>query len=388
MLSGARVPLAGRAQSRSIPKMFSSQFCVREFSRNSSSQIICFPWLKERKRLGVEFPDAAWQRRHSRDPSTRPRSQAPSDSLRKTEINIFYQTETLSDLRYLRCQPAQPDNELTVGSRQMKKPPRRARRIRETPARSGGREERRENRGHHQSTARRQPRPQREVAVLYEDDAVIVLNKPAGLLAVPIKGSDVPSALSLLVAELKPRRQRALIVHRIDRFASGILLFAKTDRDRDTLIRQFLAHTPVREYLAVVRGRPRQEAGTLVHYFRREGMYQQLRTARDPDAARAELRYSTERAFVDATLVRVELVTGLQNQIRAQFSAMGHPLIGDRKYHRKEADEPLIDRVALHAAHLEFVHPRTSEKITIDCPPPRDFQHLLRELERAGHSRR
>jgi 23S rRNA pseudouridine1911/1915/1917 synthase len=273
----------------------------------------------------------------------------------------------------------------------MKKPPRssrRARRIKEKPARSGGREERQQNRDHHQSTTRRQPRLSREVAVLYEDDALIVLNKPAGLLAVPIKGSDVPSALSLLIAELKPRRQRALIVHRIDRFASGILLFAKTDRDRDTLIKQFLAHTPVRQYLAVARGRLKQESGTLVHYFRREGMYQQLRTARDPDAARAELRYSVERAFADATLVRVELVTGLQNQIRAQFSAMGHPLIGDRKYHRKEADEQLIDRVALHAAHLELVHPRTGEKITIDCPPPQDFQHLVRQLSRSGHSRR
>ena len=224
--------------------------------------------------------------------------------------------------------------------------------------------------------------------MLYEDDAVIVLNKPAGLLAVPIKGSDVPSALSLLIAELKPKRQRALVVHRIDRFASGILLFAKTDRDRDTLIRQFLAHTPVRKYLAVVRGRLNAESGTLVHYFRREGMYQQLRTARDPEAARAELRYSVERAFADATLVRVELVTGLQNQIRAQFSAMGHPLIGDRKYHRKEADEQLIDRVALHAEHIEFVHPRSGESITIDCPPPQDFQHLVQQLSRTGRPRR
>jgi 23S rRNA pseudouridine1911/1915/1917 synthase len=236
--------------------------------------------------------------------------------------------------------------------------------------------------------ARRQPHLSREVAVLYEDDAVIVLNKPAGLLAVPIKGSDVPSALSLLIAELKPRRQRALVVHRIDRFASGILLFAKTDRDRDTLIRQFLAHTPVRKYLAVVRGRLKQESGTLVHYFRREGMYQQLRTARDPEAARAELRYSVERAFADATLVRVELVTGLQNQIRAQFSAIGHPLIGDRKYHRKEAEEQLIDRVALHAAYLEFVHPRSGDTITIECPPPQDFQQLVRQLSRSGAARR
>ncbi len=244
----------------------------------------------------------------------------------------------------------------------MKKPPRssrRARRISEKPDRSGGREERRQNRSNHQSNARREPRLSREVAVLYEDDAVIVLNKPAGLLAVPIKGSDVPSALSLLIAELKPRRQRALIVHRIDRFASGILLFAKTDRDRDALIKQFLAHTPVRQYLAVVRGRLKEEAGTLVHYFRREGMYQQLRTARDPEAARAELRYSVERAFAGSTLVRVELITG-----------------------------QMIDRVALHAAHLEFVHPRSGERITIDCPPPQDFQHLVQQLSRSGHSRR
>jgi 23S rRNA pseudouridine1911/1915/1917 synthase len=244
--------------------------------------------------------------------------------------------------------------------------------------------DRRDDRG----SARGGPRLSREVTVLYEDGAVIVVNKPAGLLAVPIKGSDVPSALSLLIAELKPRRQRALVVHRIDRFASGILLFAKTDRDRDTLIGQFLAHTPVRKYLAVVRGRLNAESGTLVHYFRRQGMYQQLRTARDPEAAHAELCYSVERAFNDATLVRVELVTGLQNQIRAQFSAMGHPLIGDRKYHRKEADEQMIARVALHAAYLEFVHPRSAERITIDCPPPQDFQHLLQQLSRLGRTRR
>src|SRR6478735_2420894 len=274
----------------------------------------------------------------------------------------------------------------------MKKPSRHSRSRREKPEHAGRRDDqpagRRDARGSERSDSRRRPRHSREVAVLYEDDALIVINKPAGLLAVPIKGSDVPSALSLLIAELKPRRQRALIVHRIDRFASGILLFAKTDRDRDALIRQFLAHTPTRKYLAVVRGRLKDESGTLVHYFRREGMYQQLRTASDPEASRAELRYSVERAFADATLVRVELITGLQNQIRAQFSAMGHPLIGDRKYHRKEAEEQLIDRVALHAAFLEFVHPRTGETITIDCPPPTDFQNLVRQLERLGRQRR
>lgn len=234
---------------------------------------------------------------------------------------------------------------------------------------------------------RRPPRFSREISVLYEDDAVVALNKPPGLLSVPIKGSKAPSALSLLDANLKLKRERALIVHRIDRFVSGVLLFAKTNRDRDALVQQFLAHTPARHYLAVVRGRLEAPAGTLVHYFRREGIFQQLRTARDPQAARAELRYSVERLFADASLVRVELGTGLQNQIRAQFSAMGHPVIGDRKYHPEESSERLIARVALHAAHLMFVHPRSGESISIDCELPADFRHLLRELSQSNRAR-
>jgi len=234
----------------------------------------------------------------------------------------------------------------------------------------------------------RRPVFSRTLSLLYEDDAVVALDKPAGLLAVPIKGSGTPSALSLLSARLKAKRQRALVVHRIDRFTSGILLFAKTDPDRDSLIRQFLAHTPVRQYLAVVRGHLAAEAGTLVHYLWREGMSQRLRTARDPQAARAELRYSVERQFPNASLVRVELVTGLQNQIRAQFAAVGHPVIGDRKYRPEESSERLIDRVALHAAHLEFAHPRTGESVSIDCALPPDFRSLIRTLSQSNRARR
>ena len=285
------------------------------------------------------------------------------------------------------------DNESTALPCPMKKSPRNTHRRKakldrsDGPYKTGSNERAGQTHRREGRQKARRPRLSREVAVLYEDDAVIVLNKPPGLLAVPIKGSETPSAVSLLIAELKPKRQRPLIVHRIDRFASGILLFAKTDRDRDALIRQFLAHTPIRKYLAVVRGRLKNESGTLVHYFRREGMYQQLRTARDREASRAELHYAVTRAFADATLIRVELVTGLQNQIRAQFSAIGHPLIGDRKYHPKEAEEQLIDRVALHAAYLEFVHPRSGETISIDCPPPQDFQNLVQQLSRAGRPR-
>ena len=235
---------------------------------------------------------------------------------------------------------------------------------------------------------RRPPRFSRELAILYEDDAVVAVNKPAGLLAVPAPGSDAPSALSLLSQDLKPRRERALVVHRIDRFASGVLLFAKTMRDRDALVRQFLAHTPVRQYLAVVRGHISAKDGKLVHYFRKEGMHQKVSTEGDRKAARAELSYSVERSLRGASLVRVMLLTGLQNQIRVQFAALGHPVVGDRKYSAEEASERRIARVALHAASLQFIHPRSGEAVCLESDPPSDFQSLLQALSPPGRGHR
>jgi 23S rRNA pseudouridine1911/1915/1917 synthase len=235
---------------------------------------------------------------------------------------------------------------------------------------------------------RRSPRFSGKLVVLYEDDAVVALNKPAGLPAVPVKGSNTPSAWSLLSAELKPRRQRAFVVHRIDRFTSGVLLFAKTEQDRDALVRQFLAHSPVRQYLGVVRGHLSVKEGTLIHYFRREGMFQKLTSESGSQAARAELRYLIERRLRAASLVRITLVTGLQNQIRVQFSAIGHPVIGDRKYHPAEALERRITRVALHAGHLQFIHPRSGESVSVTCELPADFQSLLRALSPPTRRRR
>jgi len=231
---------------------------------------------------------------------------------------------------------------------------------------------------------RRPPRFPRAIAVLYEDDAVVAIDKPAGLPAVPIHGSDAPSAWSILSAEMKRRKQRAFVVHRIDRFTSGVLLFAKTNAARDVLVRQFLAHTPLRQYLAVVRGSPAEKEGKLVHYLRREGMFQKVSREGDAEAARAELFYSVERPLRNASLVRVTLVTGLQNQIRVQFSAAGHPVIGDRKYRAGEAAERRIARVALHAVFLRFTHPVTGESVEIESPPPADFRALVESLSRTG----
>jgi 23S rRNA pseudouridine1911/1915/1917 synthase len=236
-------------------------------------------------------------------------------------------------------------------------------------------------RGHYSGNqVRRQERLARKLEIVYEDNALVAVNKPAGLAAVPVKGSDAPSAFSLLRAELKAKRQQAWVVHRIDRFTSGILLFAKTEADWEALVQQFLRHTPVREYLAVVRGQVAPEQDTLVHYLRREGMFQRLTRKGAKDSTQAELRYSVERQLRGAALLRVTLVTGLQNQIRVQFSAIGHPVVGDRKYHPDEAAERRIARVALHAAHLQFVHPRTRASVALECEPPQDFQALVRAL--------
>lgn len=229
---------------------------------------------------------------------------------------------------------------------------------------------------------RRPPLFKRDIDILFEDDFVIAVDKPAGLPAVPIAGSAAPSALTILNAELKRRRERALVVHRIDRFTSGVLLFAKTNPARDILVRQFLKHTPVRQYLAVVRGRLAQSEGKLVHHLRKSGMFQKVSREGDVEAARAELSYTVERSLHQATLVRVTLVTGLQNQIRVQFAAAGHAVIGDRKYRAEEANERRIARVALHAAYLEFRHPVTREAVKIESPLPGDMRSLIGSLSR------
>ena len=144
------------------------------------------------------------------------------------------------------------------------------------------------------------PRRPGEIAIVYEDDAMIAIDKPAGLPAIPVaKNAKTASAWSIVAAELRARRQRAYVVHRIDRFTSGIMLFAKTERDRDRLVRQFLEHTPVREYLAVVRGYLEPAEHTLVHYFRKEGHLQKLSSPRDKQAARPS--FSTASTVACAT---------------------------------------------------------------------------------------
>ena len=220
----------------------------------------------------------------------------------------------------------------------------------------------------------------RQLRVLYQDDAVVVLNKPAKMLAVPTDDSDLPSALSLLSAELESKRQRAFVVHRIDRrHVWDSALCKNLARSRSTRSTVYPTHPGAGISRSSSRPSPleRRDTRSLLSATRNvsKGDHE-----RDPKSVRAELRYSVEHRLKGASLVRVSLVTGLQNQIRVQFSAIGHPVIADRKYNPAEKLERRITRVALHAAHLEFIHPRSGDSVCVDCEPPPDFQALLQAL--------
>lgn len=219
----------------------------------------------------------------------------------------------------------------------------------------------------------------RKVEVIYEDRDLIVVNKPAGLLTVPIPNMQSVNLLEFLAQQLSRTNEKALTVHRIDRYTSGLVVFAKNNKAHKNLVRQFLDHTPVRTYLALVRGTMKQDSGTLEHYLKKvdRGFRNVVVKGKKEGGALARLHYRVAERFPDTTLVHINLDTGLKNQIRVQFETIGHPMVGDRHYHEKEADEPYIDRQALHALELSFDHPATSDKIMFRAPVPGEIQNLI-----------
>jgi len=217
-------------------------------------------------------------------------------------------------------------------------------------------------------------------AILFQDRDLLVLDKPAGLLAVPIPGSRAVNLKDLVDGHLAPFEQRAGVVHRIDRYTSGVMVFARNPEARASLVEQFRGLTPERVYWALVRGRVDPAEGELRHALKLtpHGFRQVVVDARDPEGKEAVTRYRVLESLAGVTLLEVRLVTGLKNQIRVQLCAAGHPLVGDRHYAPAEKAEPGIDRQALHARSLAFRHPRTGERVRFEAPLPPDLQRLLR----------
>ena len=244
------------------------------------------------------------------------------------------------------------------------------------------------------SAKRRQPKggiP--DVRIIYEDDALVILNKPAGLLAVPLpRLSGAPSVLEQLEDHFRSRGwRRPLVVHRIDRDTSGLVVFAKYAGAQERLKEQFKRREPERVYLAIVHGVPRPSEGTWRDHLAwdRTALIQKEARPRDPLGKEAVSDYRVVETFRGASLVEVRLVSGKRNQIRIQACLRGHSLVGEQRYvNRREQLRPIaFSRQALHAHRLVFRHPVDGRLLSFEAPFPDDLVELLRRLRRLTNAR-
>ena len=240
-------------------------------------------------------------------------------------------------------------------------------------------------------TAKRRPRagPAGDLEVVFEDDHLVVVNKPSGILSVPLeRKTDVPSVYEQLENRWRSLgKRRPFVVHRIDQDTSGLVMFAKDGDSQRRMKAQFARREPERVYLAVVYGHPQPASGlwrdTLV--WDTKALIQKQTHPRDPSGTEAVSEYRVVEAFRDASLIEVRLRTGRRNQIRIQARLRGHTLVGEERYvYGPDALRPIpFGRQALHAWRLSCVHPVDERALTFEAPPPADFNDLLVRLRRA-----
>jgi len=237
-------------------------------------------------------------------------------------------------------------------------------------------------------TAKRRPAigPARDLRILYEDNALLVLDKPAGLLVVPLeRRREAPSVYEEIKEHLHTRgMRRPFVVHRIDRDTSGLVVFAKRADAQARLKEQFKRHEASRIYRAVVYGHPSPPAGTWRDHlvWDRDALIQKETSPRDPRGKEAVSEYRVIERFRGAALIEVQLVTGKRNQIRLQARLRGHMLVGEQRYvfgpdHLRSI---AFSRQALHAYRLSFRHPFDGREMQFEAPMPADLLDLLTRL--------
>ena len=228
-----------------------------------------------------------------------------------------------------------------------------------------------------------------DLEILHEDDVLIVVNKPAGLLAVPLeRKSEAASAYEHIETHLRPRgKRRPLVVHRIDRDTSGLVVFAKTLRAQEQLKGQFRLREPERVYWAVVYGQPQPAEGTWRDHlvWDPRTLIQKRTRQGDPHGKEAISHYRVLETLPGVSLVEVRLATGKRNQIRLQARLRGHTLVGERRYvYGPESLRPItFPRQALHAHRLSFRHPADGRLLSFEAPLPTDLAGLLARLRRS-----
>ncbi|MGB4338557.1 MAG: RluA family pseudouridine synthase [Bacillota bacterium] len=231
-----------------------------------------------------------------------------------------------------------------------------------------------------------------QLAVVYEDDDLLVLNKPRGMAVHPGSGRSTGTLVNALLG-----RQMSLshlggalrpgIVHRLDKDTTGVMIVAKNDRAHSRLAADLAARRIDRRYLAIVRGNITENAGLVDAPIGRHPV-DRKRQAVIPTGRAAITRFNVEERFGDYTLVRVKLETGRTHQIRVHMSYIGRPVAGDPVYGGPRAVGELgLEAQALHSVSLQFQHPITGENMFFEAPPPPDFQQALELLRQRSQGR-
>lgn len=217
------------------------------------------------------------------------------------------------------------------------------------------------------------------IHILYEDNHLLVVNKPAGLLTQP-SGTQQNNLESLCKQWIKATYNKPGLVfleaaHRLDKPVSGIVVFAKTSKALSRLNAAMRAGSFHKIYCAVIEGIPIKPEGVLEHYLLHED-YQSVVVARNtPEAKLCRLSYRVLRSDFKKALLEIILETGRYHQIRAQLSASGHPIVGDIKY--KSSENYLPHAIALHHSQLKFPHPTLGHEVSIQAPIPEAMIQLI-----------
>jgi 23S rRNA pseudouridine1911/1915/1917 synthase len=225
-----------------------------------------------------------------------------------------------------------------------------------------------------------------DLDIVFEDEVLLVVNKPAGLLSVPLERKiDAPSVYDQIEDHFRPfGKRRPFVVHRIDQDTSGLVVFAKDARAQSQLKAQFKRREPTRLYLAVVYGHPAPAEGRWRDHivWDEKARIQKETHPRDPHAKEAISDYRVLESFRDTSLLEVRLQTGRRNQIRIQARLRGHTLVGERRYTFGPDTLRTIqfERHALHAFRLAFDHPRDGRPLEFEAPTPADFRDLIARL--------
>ena len=213
--------------------------------------------------------------------------------------------------------------------------------------------------------------------IVFEDEWLIVVDKPAGLLVIPTPKKETNTLTDLLNKELDLRgiEVNAYPCHRLDRETSGLIIYAKGKSAQKLMMEKFSAKEVAKKYTAFVHGDVRKDHGI---------MDKPLYNRNKRESLRALTRYRVLERRGAFTVVEVEPVTGRTNQIRIHFSQIGHPLVGESVYVFRKDFKLKFKRAALHARELEFDHPVTGKRMRLESPLPHDMSYFALQRSNAG----